>query len=221
MKKKSFFICGTDTGVGKTFVTGVLAAGFKSQGFDVGVFKPFESGYSIRHSDAAWLKKISGSKDPLSLINPYAFRDPLAPAVSAQREKISPSLSRIQKAYQKIKKNHDVVFIEAAGGLLVPVLGKKTNLDLIKTFKTPVILVARLGLGTINHTWLTYHHLISHRVKVAGIILNQTTKNHGLAEKTNPQVLKNLGFPILGILPYSQNKSPRKLSQLFLQHLKK
>ena len=103
----------------------------------------------------------------------------------------------------------------------MPVLGKKTNLDLIKTFKAPVILVARLGLGTINHTWLTYHHLISHKIKVAGIILNQTTKNCGLAEKTNPRVLKNLGFPILGQLPYSQNQSPQKLSQLFVRHLKK
>lgn len=206
-KPKAIFVCGTDTGVGKTFVTGALLQVLNRQGVRAGGFKPLESGCAthknhLKRADAEYLKKMGQMPEPIDLINPYAFREALAPGVAAKREGKSVSFPKIKKALATLQKNYDVVFVEGAGGLLVPVAGKKTNLDLIRYLKTPVLLVARLGLGTINHTLLTCENLKRNRIKVLGVILNEVIPQKSLAEKTNPGVLKKYGVPLLGVMPF-------------------
>ncbi len=206
-KTKIFFVCGTDTGVGKTFVTGALIASLNKMGIRAGGFKPLESGCRkhqrhLRRADSLFLKKMGKMPEPLDLINPYYFEEALAPGVAAERKKTKISFELITKKLEELKKKYNCLFVEGAGGLLVPLSGKKTNLDLIKKLKTPVILVARLGLGTLNHTLLTLDHLKRNHVSVIGVILNQTTPSKTVAEKTNPAVLKKRGAPILGIVPY-------------------
>lgn len=199
-KKKQFiFICGTDTAVGKTFITGAICAYLQSEGVKAGAYKPLESGNG---GDAAFLKKIAGMKEDLKMINPYYFKEPLAPGVAALRCKRKVSFDVIVNNLKKLQKNYDLILIEGAGGLLVPIQGKLTNLDLIKYLKTPVLVIARLGLGTINHTLLTLEHLKRNRVKVLGVILNQTTPRKTIADKTNPGVLKKYDVPLLGTFPY-------------------
>src|SRR3989338_5798988 len=207
MKQKTIFVCGTDTGVGKTVVTGALCAFLNSKGIRAGAFKPLESGCGangrhIRRADSEYLKKMARMPEPLDLINPYYFKEPLAPGVAASRAKRSVSFSKIKKALRALQKKYDVVFVEGAGGLLVPVNGLKTNLDLIRYLKTPVLVVARLGLGTINHTLLTLEHLKRNQVKILGVVLNQVSKGKTIAEKTNPQVLKRYRVPLLGVIPF-------------------
>lgn len=205
--QKTIFVCGADTGVGKTYVTGALCAFLNSKGIRAGAFKPLESGCAargrhIRRADSEFLKKTARMPEPLDVINPYYFKEPLAPGVAAARQGVRVSFVRIRKNLRGLQKKYDVIFIEGAGGLLVPVAGKKTNLDLIRYLKIPVLVVARLGLGTINHTLLTLEHLKRNRVRVLGAILNQTSKGRTIADKTNPDVLKRYGAPLLGVFPY-------------------
>ena len=205
------FITGTDTGVGKTTVTSSLSA-FLSlrKKMNVGVMKPFESGLSKRDKDllpwdAICLREASGSNDDLDDISPYAFEAPLAPEVAANMEHIQIDMDIVDRIYHKIMKKHDVVIIEGAGGVLVPIKKDFFYVDLIKKWEAPTIIISRLGLGTINHTLLTNNFLQSKGVKVLGVILNDNDGTGDLAAQTNPEVLKRyLNVPILGIFPYVQ-----------------
>ncbi len=200
---KGFFIAGTDTGVGKTFVAGGLAAVLKEEGVNVGVFKPFESGVASGHADYLYLKEKSGSKDSDDWICPYRFEEALAPLVAAERVGITIDWCRVTDCFEAIATKHDFVIVEGAGGLLVPLAPKKTNIDLIKECELPVLLVGRLGLGTLNHTLLSLESLKAHSIECAGIILNQTTGRTGIAEETNPKTLAQLtSVPLLGVIPF-------------------
>lgn len=236
---KTIFICGTDTGVGKTVITGALLAYLNQKGIHAGGFKPFESGCDLvgiydrkpmrRHlkrADSEFLKKMAKMPEPLDIINPYYFREALAPGVAAERERVGatirghpkkgnhgglPLLKTIRKSLKSLTKSYDIILIEGAGGLLVPLPDKKTSLDLIKYLKSPVLLIGRLGLGTLNHTLLTLEHLKRNRIKVIGVILNEITPKKTIAEKTNPDVLRKLGVPLLGVFPYVRGRSGKKL----------
>lgn len=200
---KGIFVAGTDTGVGKTFVAGGLAAALKKNGINVGVFKPFESGTAGGHSDYKYLKEISGSEDPDDWICPFRFEEALAPGVAAERAGIEIDWCRVTDCFESIATRHDFVIVEGSGGLLVPLAPGKTDIDLIRECEFSVLLVARLGLGTINHTLLSVAFLQSQKIPCLGIILNQTTAETGIAEETNPEVLKKLSpVPILGVVPF-------------------
>lgn len=200
---KGIFVAGTDTGVGKTFVAGGLAAALRARGVNVGVFKPFESGIGSGHSDHKYLKEMSGSQDPEDWICPYQFKEALAPAVAAERAGIEIDWCQVTDGFEAVATQHDFVIVEGSGGLLVPLAQGKTNIDLIGECEFPVVLVARLGLGTINHTLLSLEALISRKIGCTGVILNQTTEARGIAEETNPDVLARLcSVPILEVIPF-------------------
>ena len=220
MPSKTCFVIGTDTGIGKTLVTASLCAALVKRGVKAGAFKPVESGCSrgprgltrhLRRGDSLFLKKMAAMKEPLDAINPYFFREAVAPGIAAERLGSRISFSRIKQKLDALRKNYDLVFVEGAGGLLVPISGLKTNLDLIKHLKSPVLLVSRLGLGTINHTLLTLEELKRHRIRLAGVILNQTTSRTGVAEKTNPAVLKKFKVPVVGLFPFLKNRRRKTL----------
>jgi len=195
---KGLFITGTDTGVGKTVVAGAIAAYLRSKGKSVGVMKPVETGCrengdGLVPSDATFLKKASGSTDILGAICPYCFAEPLAPAVAAQRAGKTIDPKFIRKVYRAIARGCETVIVEGAGGLMVPINGKYTYLDLAAELGLPVVIVGRAGLGTLNHTLLTLEAARSRGLDISGIILNHDRRgNSGLAEKTNPEVLREL-----------------------------
>jgi dethiobiotin synthetase len=205
----TLFVTGTDTGAGKTTVTCALSAYFSlKKGLDVGVMKPFETGVSPGQEtsmrDAAWLKESSGSKDDLSLINPYALKTALAPEIAAELEHVEIDLEHLDLKYNTLAMAHGVLFVEGAGGVLVPIKRGFFFSDLMKRWDTKVLVVSRLGLGTINHTLLTCRFLKSENIPVAGVILSDTDGKHNAATRTNPQILSRyLEVPLLGIYPYS------------------
>jgi dethiobiotin synthetase len=205
---KSFFITGTDTGVGKTLVGGGIAGVLKRSGKRVGVLKPFESGCSklggeLIPEDALFLKNISGCAEDIDVICPYRMEHPLAPGVAAEIEGVAIDLDRVRSCFKALKEKYETVLVEGAGGLMVPVTGDLLISDLIKMLDLPIIIVSRLSLGTINHTLLTVKHALACGISVAGIILNQVTPEIGKAEETNPEVIKRFsGIPILGQIPF-------------------
>ena len=205
--KKGIFIAGTDTGVGKTFIAGGLAAALRKKGIDVGVFKPFESGIAVGHEDYKYLKKMSGVDDPDHWICPNRFEEALAPAIAAQRAGYEINWCTTTDAFEALATQHKFMIVEGSGGLLVPLALEKTNMDLIKECELPVVLVARLGLGTINHTLLSLEALARRNIPCVGVVLNQTTSAKGIAEETNPKALEDLGVKILGVVPFMKADS--------------
>lgn len=206
---KSFFITGTDTGVGKTIIAGALAAAFREKGIDVGVMKPVASG---GWDDARFLIKSAGVEDNIFLVNPYCLATPVAPAVAAEIEKLKIDIRRIKAAYEELSRRHEMLIVEGVGGLLVPIYKKYLVTDLIKDLDLPIIIVAKPGLGTINHTLLTISQARRSRIKVLGVIINNyNAATAGIAEKTAPEVIEKVGnVPILGIVRHIDGADTEK-----------
>jgi len=109
----------------------------------------------------------------------------------------------LQSAFQAISSRHPCTIVEGAGGILVPVTRKATMVDLMKRFKLPVLLVSRIGLGTLNHTLLTLYYLAQHRIPVAGILFNDPDGCRNLSARSNPTTLKQwTSVSILGNIPF-------------------
>ncbi len=207
--RKGIFITGTDTGVGKTYIAAGIAAGLRRLGVDVGVMKPAETGCRTRKGrlvpeDALKLMKAAGAGDPLDLVNPYRFKKPLAPSLAARFERKSIDPSNIKTAFKKLSRTHDFLIIEGAGGILVPLRHDYTYLDLARAFRLPVIIVARPGLGTINHTLLTISALQYGGIAVLGIVVNYARDTRrGLAETMSPSVIEEIsGIPVLDVVAH-------------------
>jgi len=206
---KGIFVTGTDTGVGKTLVAGGIAALLRESGIDVGVMKPAESGCRRENGvlipeDALFLKEMSGCKDELELINPYALEHPLAPGLAAELEGVDIQLEVIREAYFTLASRHEVVLVEGAGGMLVPLTPNLLMADLVKELGgIPLLVVTRTLLGTINHTLLTLYYIRREGMEVLGIVMNQTCPEYGLAESLNPRIMQQRGqSPFLGNLPF-------------------
>lgn len=210
--EKGIFITGTDTGVGKTTLAGAIARTLRSAGVDVGVMKPVETGCRLRNgklirADATYLKQAAQSNDSLDLMNPYPYRAPLAPRAASQLEGKMIDFDTLVDAYHLLCRRHSFVIVEGAGGLLVPLTERGDILDLILLFKLPVLVVARSGLGTLNHTLLTLRCGSAAGIRFTGVVFNQTTPWISLADKTNPGSLtERTEVPFLGTFPFLGEK---------------
>jgi len=207
MKKPGIFITGTDTDVGKTVVSAGLALVLRSQGIRVGVMKPIATGCMnfgkrLVSADAAFLMEAA-ENEWTGYSSPSRYKHPVAPNVAAELEKREVDLDQIRKAYAELEKNYDFLIIEGVGGLMVPINPKYYVTDLIREFKLPMVVVAKPGLGTINHTLLTIDAARIRGLDVKGIIFNRVPRaNLSIAEMSNPKVISELSkIPILGSLP--------------------
>lgn len=223
---KGIFITGTDTGIGKTVIAGGLATVLKERGLNVGVMKPFETGLSKKNGnwelqDGAFLKKTAEVTDSDSLVTPYCFENPLAPYAAAELENVPIMLEKVHQAFAELISKYQFVLVEGAGGLLVPVKKDYLFANLAKDFNLPVVIVARSGLGTINHTLLTIRAAQSYGIKVLGVILNNYNNNGlGIAEKSNPKVIEETsGVPVLGEMPFLANQSIEILSKTIKENI--
>ena len=161
VRHKGFFITGTDTGVGKTFICSLLM-----QKYNFDYWKPIQTGKNLE-DDTLYLNKDM-SIDNQRFHKPcYILKKPLSPHLAANYEKISIDIEKIRKP-----QSSNPLIIEGAGGILVPLNKKKLIIDLIKKFKLPVIVVSQSILGTINHTLMTLNILKRNKIKIFGVILN-------------------------------------------------
>ncbi len=200
---KGIFVTGTDTGVGKTVIAAGIAAGLRARGFDVGVMKPVAAG---GREDADLLRLASGADDDPDLINPVCLRHPLSPNVAAQIEGVSVDIAGIERAARQLSRRHDLLVVEGAGGLLVPIRDDFFVADLALRLGLPLLIVARRGLGTINYTLMTMECAKGRGIAVAGVVYNDAVRTEeGIAERTNPEVVERLsGEPCLGIVPFAE-----------------
>ena len=203
---RRFGVTGTDTGIGKTVVTAALVARARELGLRVGAMKPIESGVEARsatpgvfHSDAERLRAASGGTDPLEQIRPYSLAEPLAPMIAALRAGVKIDIAVLDAAKDALSADRDVLFVEGAGGLLVPIDGETTFLDLFGRWCCELLLVAGNRLGVLNHTLLTVRAAAAAGVPIRAIILTSYSSDDAtVAEATNYDALRML-LPELAI----------------------
>jgi dethiobiotin synthetase len=206
--RRSFFITGTSTGVGKTFVTAGLARAANDNGDEVGVMKPVETGCAeeageLIPKDALQLKEAALSPAPLDTINPYRFRAPVAPNLAARIEGVAIDPGVIKARYEDISEDKDIVLVEGAGGLLVPVAEDMTMADLALLLGLPLLVVADSCLGVINHASLTVECAQKRGIEVEGIILNNTTPPADALDRcyNRMEIERATGVPVFGEIP--------------------
>ena len=202
-----FFVTGTDTGVGKTEVSAALLASMVARGLKPFAFKPCESG---DNSDSEQLRKAAGSWQSRESVCLYRFKAPLAPSVAARAEGRRVDWKKLLAGYRALGDGPGVV--EGAGGLFVPIDDRHDVVDLITATKLPVVLVARAGLGTINHTTLSLQALIARKIPVHGVVLVQAKRGDDPSIATNrPELARR--FPqvtFLGPVLFEQNARRRQ-----------
>ncbi len=223
---KGLFITGTDTGVGKTVVSGIIISLLKTTGYSVGAMKPIETGCLKRDdilipSDGFFLKNVSHMDESVNHVTPVALEKPLAPMVAAEIDGIDIDLQRIWKIFNKLKERYDVIVVEGVGGIMVPLKRDYFVLDMARDFGFPVIVVSRPTLGTINHTLLTVNYALEHGLDVRGVIINYSGPSQGdIAEETNPGVISELSpVPLLGVVPCIDRFDDESLQRTALKYL--
>jgi dethiobiotin synthetase len=215
MTAKGIFITGTDTGVGKTVVAAAIARLLKEQGVNVGVMKPVTSGClevegRLVSEDAELLAWGAGCDPADPDIAPYLLRQPLAPSLAAARDGVRIDFGRIREAFDRLAGRHDFMIVEGAGGLMAPLAGGHLVADLINSLYLPLLVVARPGLGTVNHTVLTCFAAKQLGLSVAGVIINDYPDQPGAAEQSAPHLIDSLaGAPLLGVFPHGEGGEPR------------
>jgi dethiobiotin synthetase len=218
-RRRGFFVTGTDTGVGKTLVAVLLAVGLRRRGLTVGVMKPVATGAARSQDEFGGFALVAedtwvlhqATQQPLSLITPCAYELPASPHLAARHAGTGVDREHILNTFRQLSDQFPVMVVEGVGGLLVPLRDDWLLADMARCFGLPLLVVARSGLGTLNHTLLTLEVARTRGLGVAGVIINQTAHpDHrspgspwSTIEQDNIGTIRRLGsVPILGAIPY-------------------
>ena len=206
MRAAGIFVTATGTEVGKTIVSCGIARLLADAGRDLGVWKPFASGAVRRggkwvSEDALLLKEAARTDDPLSQINPFCFRAPLAPDAAARLERRKISWKAALEAYERLRGLRGFLVVEGVGGLRVPIDEEHEVPDLIAATRLPVLVVASAKLGTLNHTMLTLEALERRGLPLFGVVLNRFDPK-ALADRTNLEFFRRKRVPVAACLPH-------------------
>lgn len=219
---KSLFIAGTDTDVGKTYITAGLAVTLRKTGVDVGVMKPFAAGTAqkkgYKSEDVEILSRSAMTCDPENLVNPQFFPIPASPYTAWKKLKTKPKVSTILSSFKKLSKLHDMLLVEGMGGIMTPILKDYYITNLIKEMKIPTVIVTRSKVGTVNHTIMTVKMCEKYKLPLKGIIINNFDDGYPIKDLTKD--LKSLtGIPVLGTIPFIKDMSDASLYKIFKKNL--
>jgi len=233
---RGLFVTGTDTEVGKTLVAGAIAAELRRQGRRVEAMKPVATGCrsgrdGLISADAEFLAACAESRRTLSEIAPLRFAQALAPNAAARRVHQEVNLEPIFDSFRRLQDRCDAVVVEGIGGLLCPISDDFWVIHLARMMDLPLVIVARAGLGTINHTLMTIHAARSAGLRVAGVVINryridpvmQAARDNAdrqyargdadIAMHTNPAQIAQLGkVDVLAIVPDEPANSVEKVT---------
>lgn len=203
MKKQTFYITGTDTDAGKTWVTTECLKALRSIDANAAGMKPVASGCELtpeglRNDDALKLIAASSLALPYEWVNPIALNEPTAPEIAAKHDGVEISLEPILDAYRQITKKADIVLVEGVGGWLAPLSDTLDQADLVHALDCPVILVVGLKLGCINHARLTERSLNQGGVQCVGWIVAHTDPDLLFAEEYFEALQRCMNAPLLG-----------------------
>jgi dethiobiotin synthetase len=205
-------VVGTDTGVGKTVVTAALVAELRESGTNARAIKPAQTGYP-EDDDADFVQWACDDDDAALRLRTYG--EPLAPAVAARRAEDPIEYDTLLEATRVALEERNASIVEGAGGLRVPLSNdpQREIVDLVADLEIPALVVARSGLGTLNHTALTVEALRRRDVPVAGIALTRY-EGASVAERTNPAELERMCDCPVWTLPESSLETPTEIREL-------
>ncbi len=192
--KHAFFVTGTDTDVGKTYIAAALVRHFVQQEYLTVGMKPVAAGASLvngrlLNSDVTELEKAGNVSASIDLINPYVFSPAIAPHIAAEQAGTQISLDKIATAFESLQAQADVVVVEGAGGFRVPINRQETMADLAVKLNLPVILVVGVRLGCINHALMTVGSIRAAGLNLVGWVANRMDP-HMPAIEENIEMLK-------------------------------
>ncbi len=208
---KSYFIIGTDTNVGKTYVASALVQHFVRLGFQSLGMKPIASGCErnqrgeLINQDAQALINASNVSAPLNLINPYRFEPAIAPHIAATQAGVVIDLYEITRAYVQLTTLAEAVVVEGAGGFFVPLNETQTLADLAVQLNIPIILVVGMRLGCINHALLTVEAIQSRGLCLTGWVANQIDPNFEMFEENLASLKKRIVAPCLSVVGWQED----------------
>ena len=219
----SLFITGTDTEVGKTYVTAGLAVTFRKMGIDVGVMKPFAAGTEqkrgFKSEDVEILSNAAQVNDPEILLNPQFFPISASPYTALNNLKIKPNIELILNRFKQLSKLHSIILVEGMGGIMTPILQDYFVTNLIKDMKLPALIVTRTKIGTINHTIMTCKMCEKYKIPIKGIVINNFD-NDGYSAKELKRDLENLtNVHVLGSIPFIDDMSDTSLYRVFKKNM--
>jgi len=202
-----YFITGTDTDAGKTLVTLALMEKIKLSGYSVAGFKPVAAGVTqypqgYFNEDAVLLQRQSTLKMAYDEVNPYLFEPAIAPHIAAEKSQVKVELERIETVYNKFTSTTDFLFVEGAGGWLVPLSDDADMSDIPLSLGLSVILVVGLKLGCINHARLTMQAIKSAGCDVGGWVGTQVDTDMQYVDENIKTLRQYLDAPCLGIIPF-------------------
>lgn len=210
------FVTGTDTGVGKTQIAVLIAEQLRSEGVQVGVYKPVCSGASSDQAGRIWWDDICRLRDAVrgiwtddelsdDVVCPQRFLAPLAPPLAARAEHRAVDIPLLRTGADRWNGRSEFLIVEGAGGFLTP-LSETTNVaDLACDFRYPLIVVARCGLGTINHSLLTIEAARRRGLQIAGVVLNQPhlSDNLELSSDNAAEIESRGDVPVIGVVSWN------------------
>ncbi len=204
---RSFFVTGTDTGVGKTLVTAALLRRLRESGLAVAGMKPVAAGVvagpeGLANADALLLQSESSVRHPYPLVNPWLFEPAIAPHIAAAETGVVIDTNRIVKAHEMLRASADVVLAEGAGGFLVPLDAHRSFAALPGLLGMEVLLVVGLRLGCLNHALLTVEAIAARGYRLAGWIGNCIDPAFARQDANIATLTEMIAAPCLGIVPW-------------------
>ncbi len=204
---KGLFVTGTDTGIGKTVLSALLLAELRRRSINAAPFKPVQTGCAGDVPDLDYALTMAGmqvSDEDFSSMAPYTYEPACSPHLAAEMAGAEIDIAEMVIAARTLASDYDCIIAEGAGGIMVPLNRRETTLDLMQALRFPVLIAARPGLGTINHTLLSIRALRSDDLDIAGIVfVAGDDSKPGFIEEDNAVTIEQFGkVPILGSIPH-------------------
>lgn len=213
--QRAYFVVGTDTGVGKTYIASALVRYFATKGMQVLGMKPVASGCELGtygawknqlvNEDMAALYAASNVKADLDLINPYRFAPAIAPHVAAEQAGVNIDIDVIFQRYQTLLNLAELVVVEGAGGFFVPLNDSQTIADLAVKLDAPIILVVGMRLGCINHALLTVEAIQARGLILAGWVANRIDADMPVFEENLASLKQRISAPCLAVVGWQED----------------
>ncbi len=199
------FVMGTDTDVGKTFVTALLARGLVKRGVNTMIQKWVSTGSASVAGDCRFIREVAGLQQdisPGSMACPYCLEFPASPHLSAEIQGVELDFSKIVSDMRHLASKCEILLIEGVGGGLVPLSRRVLLMDMVADLGLPVLIVARSGLGTLNHTLLTIEALKNRNLEILGVVLNSTGPENPQIVEDNKRTIAEFGkVQVFGPVP--------------------
>jgi dethiobiotin synthetase len=212
--KQTYFVVGTDTNVGKTYIASALLRYFVANGKNALGMKPVASGCELSgygiwagqlvNDDVVALYEAGNVEASLQLINPYHFEPAIAPHIAAQKAGVDIDLDLIARSYHALVEMADVVVVEGAGGFFVPLNDQQTLADLAVKLNLPMILVVGMRLGCINHALLTVEAIKARGLTLAGWVANRIDPDMSMFEENLASLQQRIEAPCLSVVGWQE-----------------